>query len=158
MLLAIDPGNVESGYVVLNDDLSILQKGKISNEKLIDIIGVQAQIQKYVAIEMIASYGMSVGQTVFDTCVWIGRFTERAIHVGAVVNYIYRKDEKMNLCHTMKAKDTNIRQALIDRFGVVGKKASPGWFYGVSKDMWSAVAVGVTFYDLYLKKVRSLNL
>jgi len=153
MILAIDPGNIESGYVVLNDDLSINQKAKISNDMLIDIIGVQAQIQKYVVIEMIASYGMAVGQTVFDTCVWIGRFTERAIHAGAIVNYIYRKDEKINLCHTMKAKDSNIRQALIDRFGPVGTKKNKGWFYGVSKDMWSAVAVGVTFYDMYIKKV-----
>jgi hypothetical protein len=66
------------------------------------------------------------------------------------VKYIYRKDEKMNLCHSMKAKDANIRQALIDRFGVVGTKKSPGWFYGVSKDVWAAIAVGVTYHDLYL--------
>ena len=52
----------------------------------------------------------------------------------------------------MKAKDSNIRQALIDRFGPVGTKKNPGWFYGVSKDVWAAIAVGgVTFHDLYLE-------
>lgn len=73
-------------------------------------------------IEMIASYGMPVGKEVFDTCVWIGRFAETS---GMPTNYIYRKDEKMNICHSMRAKDSNIRQALIDRFGVVGTKKNP---------------------------------
>ena len=75
-----------------------------------------------IVIEMIASYGMPVGKEVFETCVWIGKFAEAS---GMKENYIYRKDEKMNLCHSMKAKDSNIRQALIDRFGVVGTKKKP---------------------------------
>ena len=76
-------------------------------------------------IEMIASYGMPVGKEVFDTCVWIGRFKQIAIIRNVKVEYIYRKDEKINICHSMKAKDSNIRQALIDRFGVVGTKRNP---------------------------------
>lgn len=76
-------------------------------------------------IEMIASYGMAVGQTVFETCVWIGRFVEIASFNNIKFEYIYRKDEKMNLCYSMKAKDSNIRQALIDRFGPVGTKKNP---------------------------------
>lgn len=71
---------------------------------------------------MIASYGMPVGKEVFDTCVWIGKFAEAS---KLKEEYIYRKDEKMNICHSMKAKDSNIRQALIDRFGVVGTKKAP---------------------------------
>lgn len=80
-------------------------------------------------IEMIASYGMPVGKEVFETCVWIGRFVEDMICIPqdriTVTEYVYRKDEKMNICHTMKAKDSNIRQALIDRFGPVGTKKNP---------------------------------
>lgn len=68
---------------------------------------------------------MPVGESVFQTCVWIGRFTQLADELGKGFAYIYRKDEKMNICHSMKAKDSNIRQALIDRFGDVGTKKNP---------------------------------
>lgn len=155
MILAIDPGSSLSGYVVLDKDLKPIDFGKINNEDLLDKI-YGTYFMEYecrnVAIEMIASYGMAVGATVFDTCVFIGRLKEAFANVDKPnITYIYRKDEKMNLCGTMKAKDSNIRQALIDRFGVVGVKANKGWFYGVSKDVWSAIAVGVTFSDLHLK-------
>ena len=155
MILAIDPGNLESAYVTLYDDLKILSFGKIDNEVLLSHIYTRKFCDcEIVAIEMIASYGMAVGKTVFDTCVFIGQLKEAVANVNnPKVTYIYRKDEKINLCGSMKAKDSNIRQALIDRFGVVGVKKSPGWFYGVSKDVWSAIAVGVTYSDMYLKKV-----
>lgn len=78
-----------------------------------------------VIIEMIASYGMAVGKEVFDTCVWIGRFKQISESQDIEVEYIYRKDEKINICNSMKAKDSNIRQALIDRFGGVGTKKNP---------------------------------
>ena len=74
---------------------------------------------------MIASYGMAVGKEVFDTCIWIGRFIELEKLQNIDAEYIYRKDEKINLCNSMKAKDSNIRQALIDRFGEVGTKKNP---------------------------------
>lgn len=92
------------------------------------IQGKIASLKDYIdliVIEMIASYGMPVGESVFQTCVWIGRFVELGIFYEKPTTYIYRKDEKMNICHSMKAKDSNIRQALIDRFGVVGTKNKP---------------------------------
>nr|DAF28833.1 MAG TPA: hypothetical protein [Caudoviricetes sp.] len=92
-------------------------KQLLINNKFCDFNTIDA-----IVIEMIASYGMPVGKEVFDTCVWIGRFAEAS---GMTTNYIYRKDEKMNICHSMRAKDSNIRQALIDRFGVVGTKKNP---------------------------------
>ena len=153
-ILAIDPGNIESAYVIMDKDYRPLEFGKVKNEELLAITyrpGFDT-----VVIEMVASYGMAVGATVFETCVWIGRFWERACQKGYEINKIYRKDVKINLCGSMKAKDANIRQALIDRFGPVGTKKNPGWFYGFKADIWSACAVGVTYLDS-LKGVEGGN-
>lgn len=156
-ILAVDPGPVKSAYVILVEGLKPQEFGIVPNEELICIIeSVVSDSFTYgksdpfqIAIEMIASYGMAVGKEVFETCLWIGRFTQAAEPMP--VQYIYRKDEKINLCGSMKAKDGNIRQALIDRFGPVGTKKNQGWFYGVSKDIWAAIACGTTYHDMYLK-------
>jgi hypothetical protein len=168
MILAIDPGSNESGFVLLKDNLSVYDKGKVKNEKLLDEVMYDYLADEYkedmhVVIEMVASYGMAVGKEVFETCVWIGRFYQQAYHLGYNPQLIYRKDEKMNLCNSMKAKDSNIIQALIDRFAPntpnkgKGTKKEQGWFYGFSKDMWQAYAVGVTYYDMYLNKQEATN-
>lgn len=158
MILAIDPGNIESGIVLLNNDLSIIEAEKLDNKNILGrILTCQYADVEHVAIEMVASYGMAVGATVFETCVWIGRFQEALLFTtGIEATFIYRKDEKMNLCGNMKAKDSNIVQALIDRFATntpnkgKGSKKQPGWFYGFKKDIWQAYAVGVTYYDMYI--------
>lgn len=151
MILAIDPGNEYSAYVTLGDKLRLIEFGKIPNDELFAKLEAAANLKwpgiDHLAIEMVACYGMPVGKEVFETCVVIGRIVQIAKNVHT--QYIYRKDEKINLCGSMKAKDANISQALRDRFGEKGTKKNPGWFYGVSKDVWSAIAVGVTFHDMY---------
>lgn len=141
-ILAIDPGNVESAYVIMDEDYKPLEFGKVENEKLLEYM--QIPIYDKVVIEMVASYGMAVGATVFETCVWIGKYLQTS---GVPTERIFRKDVKMNLCGQTRAKDSNIRQALIDRFGIVGTKKEKGWFYGFKADVWAAYAVGVTYYD-----------
>lgn len=156
-ILAIDPGSTESAYSIMDDEYKPVEFDKIDNDVLLQLLPFKLNQYgvRYVVIEMIASYGMGVGQEVFDTCVWIGRFQERCENRGhdfVSVKFVFRKDVKMNLCGSMRAKDSNIRQALIDRFGVVGIKAKPGWFYGFKKDIWSAGAVAVTFLDKLKEK------
>lgn len=148
-ILAIDPGNIKSAYCLIDTNTYKPSSfGKQDNNWLLGFMNTQGALFDKVIIEMIASYGMPVGKEVFDTCVWIGRFKQIAESQALEVEYIYRKDEKMNICHSMKAKDSNIRQALIDRFGEVGTKKNPGWFYGFKADIWQAYAVGVTYLDM----------
>ena len=145
-ILAIDPGNKESAYVLIDSNFKPLNFGKISNDELLS--SLKHYPAKEAVIEMIACYGMPVGKEVFETCVWIGKFAhELSIH-NIPVGYVYRKDVKLNLCGTTKAKDSNVSQALKDRFGIVGVKKAPGWFYGFHHDIWAAYATGVTYKDI----------
>ena len=156
MILAIDPGNVETAYVLIGDDRKPLEFGKVDNETMLEYVlhrFAHGEKPEVVAIEMVASYGMAVGASVFQTCVMIGRLTEAARLLGFPVEYVYRMEEKMAICHDSKAKDANIRQALIDRFAQhdfkngKGTKKNPDWFYGFAKDEWAAYAVGITHLD-----------
>jgi hypothetical protein len=140
MILAIDPGTTESGYVVLNDGCAE-QAGVLPNYSMLNF--VQLWDEPAVAIEMIASYGMPVGAEVFETVRWIGRF-QQACRDPDAVRLIYRKDVKMHLCGTPRAKDGNIRQALIDKLGAPGTKKAPGPTYGVKSHAWAALGVAVT--------------
>ncbi len=153
IVLAIDPGNIESAYTLMNDHYEIFQFGKIGNEEMLSVI--KDTMPDVVVIEMVASYGMAVGKEVFETCVWVGRFLQAS---EVETKLIYRKDVKMNLCGQTRAKDSNIRQALIDRFAKhdfkngKGTKKNPDWFYGFKADIWQAYAVGVTYIDSELEK------
>lgn len=168
LILAIDPGNVDSGYALVDaDTLRPIQFGKVNNYDLLDIFTDifhdYKDTEMHVAIEMIKNYGMSVGQTVFDTCVFIGRFWENLERFNSQVKrkiYIYRQEEKMCICHSMKANDTTIRQALIDRFAPdepnhgKGTKKNRGFFYGFHRDCWSAYAIAITYHDLYINTIE----
>ncbi len=163
-ILAIDPGNTETAYVLMDEEYRPLKFGKVDNYQMRQLISdmetetllsvFRADGPLKTVIEMVASYGMAVGKEVFETCVWIGRYTELTSHS----EYIYRKDVKLNLCGQVRAKDSNVRQALIDRFGVVGTKKSPGFFYGFRSDIWSAYAVGVTYLDSEKEAAKGENI
>lgn len=161
MIFAIDPGNIYSAYAVLDDELKLLDFGKIENHEMLKRIEKYGDRNIHFPIEMVACYGMAVGKTVFETCLWIGRFIQTAKLNGYVcITKVYRQDEKMNLCHDSRAKDCNIRQALVDRFAKhdlkngKGTKKNPDVFYGVSADVWAAIAVGVTYHDINMLEAK----
>jgi len=120
VIIAIDPGDKQSAFVVWDGE-QVCDKGIVENHVLLKRLRDEHKYAVMSIIEMVASYGMPVGKNVFDTCVWIGRFIEASFYH----TLIYRKDVKMHICGSMRAKDSNIRQALIDRFGKPGTIKKP---------------------------------
>ena len=159
-ILAIDPGPTVSG-VVLYDACA----GRIAWAEVVDTDALPALVARWtdpvlpgvpatVAIEMIASYGMPVGAEVFLTCIWIGRLMQSAQDPDAV-RLVTRQQVKLAVCKSPRAKDANIRQALLDRIGPQGTKKSPGPTYGVKSHAWAALAVAVTVGDELMAQRRA---
>lgn len=147
-LIGIDPGNIQSAYCWYDTErgrpLEFLTCLNSEFHNMVTSLNVQ-----HVVIEQIASYGMPVGETIFETCVWTGRLIEFfEMTACRTVSRIPRKDVKLHLCNSPKANDATIKQALKDRFGEKGTKKSKGILYGIKKDEWSALAVAVTYADL----------
>lgn len=154
MILAIDPGNTYSAFCVVDErNYEPLYHDKVLNTELMNLVDGLPVTYYNAIVERVASYGMAVGREVFETCEWIGRYSQMLEDRGHKVAYIYRMEEKRYICHDSKAKDSNIRQALIDRFAKFdlkngkGTKDNPDWFYGFKADEWAAYAVAVTYLD-----------
>ena len=140
MILAIDPGPTHSAFLAW--DGAVKAKGFVSNQQVRETVSRSNSI---IAVEMVACYGMPVGREVFETCVNIGRIVE--ICYPKPVRMVYRRDIKLHLCGSARAKDSNIRQALIDRVGPQGKKHAPGPTYGLAKHDWAALAIAIYVSD-----------
>lgn len=142
IIMAIDPGPKESAWVLF-DGKTISKYGYLLNDELLG--GLCEVIFPFDAlvIEWIEGYGLTVGRETFDTCRWVGRFEQAA--GGA--HLLGRKAVKSHLCCTTRAKDKDIRAALIDRFGEPGTKKNPGPTYGITGDEWAALSVAVTWWD-----------
>lgn len=155
-VLAIDPGYEVSAWVLFNGQ-RVLEHGIESNDLLahrlrnrLDQLNHQAI--GGVVLEQIESFGMAVGREVFETVFWTGRFFEIArMTYGPVVERMPRRTVKVHLCQSARAQDSNIRVALLDRFGgsaAVGKKKTPGPLFGIKSHEWAALALAVTWWDL----------
>ena len=112
---------------------------------------------EHLVLEMVASYGMAVGKSVFDTCVAVGRYSMIKPHVP--YSLVYRMQVKMHLVGKTAVKDAQITQLLvnrfltneeIDRWGDYGKGTlkDKGMFHGFNNDIYQAYAVGVTWLDI----------
>lgn len=163
-VLSIDPGNEESGIVVIDSwTYRPVEFGKIPNE----------QVERYLSaadpwgaavVEMVASYGMPVGATVFETCVAIGRFEKILDLRGIRHERLFRREVKRHVCGVVSAKDSNVKAAMIERFapttpnGGKGYKKAPGWFYGFKADVWQAYALGVTWIDIQKEQCQQRDI
>jgi hypothetical protein len=149
-LIAVDPGTTESAWVEWFDD-KILGAEIWPNDLLIERLAT-GDPSECLAIEMVACYGMPVGKEVFETCLWIGEFKRQwKISTGQDARLIYRRDVKMHHCGNARAKDSNIRQALVDKYGAPGTKANKGLTYGLKSHLWAAFAIATYVTETILK-------
>jgi len=152
LTLAIDPGTRDSAWVFLSPDLTVKGVGLDPNERVLKEVIGEGDYDDLV-IEQIKSYGMAVGQEVFDTVLWSGRFLERAESFRhKPVTFVPRKKVCLYLCQSPRAKDSNVTQALVDLYGgsmqaAKGTKQAPGPLFGVKKDIWQALGLGVTYVE-----------
>lgn len=152
-IIAIDPGPVESAFVIWDGE-KIYNKGILPNRDMEYQCSYNFSIP--LVIEQVECYGMPVGKSIFETVYWTGRFCASYDTANMPKRYAHRmsrKDVKMHLCQSMRAKDSNITQALVDRFAPFeknkgkGTKKEPGFFYGFKSDIWAAMALAVTYWD-----------
>ena len=147
-ILALDPGTLQTGWCILHGS-AVERSGVHANERVLAFLQTP-ELADSLAIEMVASYGMAVGREVFETVRWIGRF-QQAWRDPEAVHLVYRQEVKLHLCKTVRAKDPNVRQALIDLYPAtgggacpqIGTKKQPGPLYGVSSHAWPALGVAV---------------
>ncbi len=145
-LLCIDPGPVTSGLVELDTTRFppriVRGVAKCPNADVLAAIwGHGADV----VIERFACMGMAVGEETLEAVHWGGRFHEHADQAGLRVHRIKRHEVKMALCGNTRAKDANIRQAIIDIYGGLTATKKGGALHGVSADAWAALAVGLTY-------------
>lgn len=145
-ILAIDPGPSQSAFVLWTGRVS--EQGHVDNGELLRRIIARefGGPDVLTVIEQIAAMGMAVGASVFETVFWSGRFAQAA----GRFERLPRVKVKHYLCGTHRAKDANVRQALIDKFGgpaAIGRKAAKGPLYGISSHRWAALALAITWSE-----------
>lgn len=155
IVLAVDPGTTHSAWVLLVGESVVMGHDFEENEAL----ATRLEDGPFglchfdaIVFEKIEAMGMAVGAETFETVFWTGRFFQIASKLCTCVDRLPRRAVKLHLCGSMKAKDANIRQALIDRFGgsaAIGKKATPGPLYGLRAHEFAALAVAVTWADTH---------
>lgn len=69
VIMSIDPGPDQSGWCIYHSSGSVIVSGVNTNETILNEI--RSTTANFLAIERVASYGMSVGRDVFETCEWV---------------------------------------------------------------------------------------
>jgi hypothetical protein len=161
LILSIDPGPILSAFIIYDTETKtpfIDQAGICVNELMVKFVRAYAEgSTSILSVEMVASYGQRVGQTVFETCVWIGRFIQAWEETSGKrwIKVYRRKDVFAHLCPEGKPNDGAVSIAIANRYGgnvktAKGTKKNPGPLYGLKGDMFSALAVAITTAEVLL--------
>lgn len=149
-ILAIDPGPVQSAAVVLTTHREIIDKYLACNEDM--LLFIAKHYNESLVIEMMSSYGQAVGREIFETCVWIGRFRQYWTDLrflDELPSEVLLPTRKEVLRYWCCNNDSEIIEAIVRLWGgtsrraVVGTDRKPGPLYGIKRDLWQALALGM---------------
>ena len=154
LILAIDPGPTESGYVAWDGARVHLCGTGIPTAALFSaVLPAALRLPRdergiTLAVERVACYGAPVGEAVLETVYLSGRLDEwwRQTTGQSAVRATYGQ-VALALVQSRGAKESQVRQHLIDRFGAPGTRKAPGVLYGVHGHAWSALALAVCVAD-----------
>lgn len=151
LVMAIDPGNVQTAWTVMDHNNRIIKFAKEDNYIVLHRINTWREKLSYAICEMIAGYGQQVGKSIYHTCIWIGMFKKEFMkgkEKPADFFLVYRKTVATFICESPMAKDGDVRQAMIDEYGDPGTKKHPGKTYGITKDIWQSLGIAHYFVEL----------
>ncbi len=162
-ILAIDPGNIETGFCVWNSKTEkMVTKDYINNKLFLQNLDNKITTDwgvEDVIIEMFSSYGGSFGQTSIDSCVFIGMLKEKLEWDHKVV-LVFRQTIKMHHCKTLRGvNDGAVNCILREKYGEDNTKKKPNevyWNKEVEKfggrkwmngDIWSSMAIATWYCE-----------
>lgn len=166
LVLCIDPGPDQSGYVLVQDG-KVIEGGRKDNDELlvqIDLLNhyvmfgtiftpgnvtereTEAERKYTVIIEWLSCYGSAIGQSVLRTAEACGRFREM---VESVYGTTYLELTRPEVCRRLAGQTRGItkaviRRAVIDIMGEIGTKREPGPLYimrSAGPHAWDALAL-----------------
>lgn len=145
-IIGIDTGTEYTAMVVCRyKDMKPIYHQKLPNAQIErELVYPLIHFDCFVAIELLENHGMPIGATTIQTIIEIGRIQKIVEQNHRQWMLVKRSEEKLCICNSVKAKDGNIRQALIDIYGEKGTKKQPGFFYGFRADEWQAFAIAHT--------------
>ncbi len=116
-VLGLDPGTSKSAWCVIESDtckpVAWAWEENMQVYHRLNLPEFDGSIVVYdLVIEDVTNMGMAVGKDVFETVRWSGRFDHKK-----TARFISRPEVKLHLCGSPRAKDPNVKQAIIDRYG-----------------------------------------
>jgi len=154
LIIGIDPGPEKSGFCLYHHETPrLIDVGYEKNRAL--LMKIKQSNADGLACENVKCYGMNVGQDIFDSLYWIGRFMQCWMeNHHRACKRIFRGEVCAHFCNNPKATKPQIKRVLMDRFGEMPTKKKPVAFYGprgdirlVGDHMWDSLAIAVCYAD-----------
>ena len=166
MILAIDPGSKESGYVIadpLNKEKPVHEHGHVPNRELLETIWrgtlPEGRGAYNVVIEDFEPWSLHPSSHQQLTVLWTGQFMAAVEYAFSAQPTLLRRKE---VCYWLtgdpNCKTVGIRRELIDRYGpgqdkAIGtKKLGYGPLHGMKAHEFDALALAIVHAEQAAKK------